>query len=124
MKFIPWIISAYLLGYLVFTTAALFGIYHEWDMAWFIWNNVCNAGILVWVALYFLVPLHYRKAIKWVCVFGVTVPIWQTSAVIAGISWNNDIAVMAELLVLLSVYAHFMFCLFNQHERLLLPTKK
>lgn len=115
MKVLPWVISIYLLGYLVFTTAALFGVYHEWDLAWFIWNNLCNAGVLVWGAIYFLVPLSMRTGLFWVCIFGVSVSVWQIAAVIAGISWNNKIAVMAEFLILIGVFAHFLFSFFRKH---------
>lgn len=62
MKLIAITITAYLTGYLVFLTGNfVFDKYHEWDRAWFIWNNVANAGILFWVTLYKLAPPSLKK---------------------------------------------------------------
>lgn len=123
MKLLPLFISIYLIGYLVFTTAAFFGTYHEWDIAWFIWNNISNAGALVWVVVYFMSPMYMRKLILWVMVFGISISVWQITAVIMGISWNTKIGVSAELLVLLSVFTKFLWQWVKTNKRPLLTTK-
>lgn len=110
MKLIAITITAYLTGYLVFLTGNfVFDKYHEWDRAWFIWNNVANAGILFWVTLYKLAPPSLKKYVRAVCVFGIIIPLWQMAAVIAGISWNNPVAVGITFFVLIGVITYFLF---------------
>lgn len=108
MKTLSVFIVTYLVGYLIFTTAAIFDIYHEWDTAYFIWSSFCHGGVIAWGAIYFIIPLAVRKHIRSVVLFAGAVSIWEIVAVSTGVPINDHTAVLAIFLVLICVFSYFM----------------
>lgn len=101
-------IGLYVLGYFVFTTAALFGIYHEWDTAYFIWSSFAHGGVFMWAAIYGIVPKSRRRDVLVVGVLSLTFCIWETIAICYGYDINDSRAVWVEFFVIIGVIMYFM----------------
>jgi hypothetical protein len=103
-----WVLT-YLLGYLVFLMGAMFGYYHSWDLAYFIWANISNGGALAWWTVYSLLDKSECRPILTVALFASTVCAWQILAVIAGVSWNEEWIVMVQFVLLIGVFTYFIW---------------
>jgi hypothetical protein len=115
MRWLSAFIVLYLLGYLVFTGLSIvFDLYHETDTSYFIWASISHGGLLAWIAIYFLVPIPVRKLIFKVCVFAVSLAVWEIISVVAGIPINDQWAELVVFLIVLGVISSFMFSDFRK----------
>lgn len=107
-------IALYVMGYCVFTTAAYFDIYHEWDTAYFIWSSFAHGGLVIWWALYGLVPKSRKIDVGIVCGLAASLCIWEVVSWLSGIDINNEIAVLVEFLGAIVVFTYYLYAYFKE----------
>ncbi len=94
-----WAISAllfYLLGVMVFLTAADFSIIH-WVNAYYVWDKLKD--VILITAIYALLP-KYRKSIRWALGYAMIRVGWEVAAWIMELDVNGKKAVNSLFLVL------------------------
>jgi len=92
-------ISTYLIGMLVFLTVADF-THPNWKYAYFVWDKVVGAGLVVWYLLYkytrkrFIVPVIFFSLVRL---------LWEAGSWIFSVHINNEWAVTALFCVLIVI---------------------
>lgn len=108
MRALNLFITIYLVGYVVFTTKATFGV-PLWDNTFFVWQDFSYGGVLAWAALYYTGNKEVRAKVKWLYGFSGIMMGWQIISMVTGIAINNEWAVMSAFLLLVCIISVFLF---------------
>lgn len=105
MRLLSITIAGYILGLLTFYLFASFG-HRAWDISYFGWSKVFDAGILMWAVLYFHGGQQIKKMVRWLFMFSFIRILADIQYWFTGIGVNNEPTVAVVFIILISITSY------------------
>lgn len=109
-------IGLYLLGYLVFTLLADFGMDADklnreqviWNMIFRLWQQFGYGSVLAWGTLFFKLKSFDRLKVRWVFIFSICLSVWQVISLFTGWQINDRWASMAGFCMIIGIIGYLV----------------